>query len=391
MRSWEPHEVKMRYAFLDVYRGLIVILMVEGHVVRELLLPSLQTSGLFRFHELLHGVTGPGFLFGAGITFGISVQHRWAEFLTLTTTLLRRVRKIGLLILIGYALHLPFFSLQKTLSSSTGAQWMELYSFDVLQCIGFTLFFAHLMMILVRREKWFPAFLGAAMAGVLIATPFLWEADFTLLPAAVAAALHGSLGSVYPLFPYSAFLFAGAFASFEFMKFAQTGREHAFMRRLVLAGVAMTAGGALLLAGTNGSGSGVEFWNSDPVIMLVKLGSLFVLLGSAWLIERQLRALSNAVAIRWIVLMGIESLFVYILHLVLLYGSVLNADVHLSASWQGSLGWMPSLGMAFALTGILTATAFLWNRIKTVHPEMFRLMIWWMVIVFGYEFLTRAY
>jgi hypothetical protein len=268
---------------------------------------------------------------------------------------------------------------------------MDLYSFDVLQCIGFTLLFAHLMMILVRKEKWFPAFLGVAMAGVLIATPFLWEADFTLLPAAVAAALHGSLGSVYPLFPYSAFLFAGAFASFEFMKFAQTGREDAFMRRLVLAGVAMTVGGALLLAGTNGSGSGVEFWNSDPVIMLVKLGSLFVLLGSAWLIERQLRALSNAVAIRWIVLMGIESLFVYILHLVLLYGSVLNADVHLSASWQGSLGWMQSLGMAFALTGILTATAFLWNRIKTVHPEMFRLMIWWMVIVFGYEFLTRAY
>lgn len=381
----------MRYAFLDVYRGLIVFLMIEGHVVRELLLPSLQTSGLFRYHELLHGVTGPGFLFGAGITFGISVQHRWSEFLSLTATLFRRLRRIGLLILIGYALHLPFFSLQKTLSASTEAQWLGFYSFDVLQCIGFTLLAAHLIMILVRKEQWFPVFLSLAMGGILFATPYMWDADFTELPVAVTTALQGSLGSVYPLFPYSAFLFAGAFASYEFMKFAQTGREGVFMKRLVLVGIGLTVGGTALLAATNGSGSGEEFWNSDPVIMLVKLGSLFVLLGGAWLIERQLRARSNDVTIRWIVLMGIESLFVYALHLVLLYGSVLNADIHLSAYWQGSLGWMSSLTVGVVFTGVLSATAWIWNGIKTSHPEMFRMMIWWMVAVFGYEFLTRMY
>jgi hypothetical protein len=383
--------VKVRYAFLDVYRGLIVLLMIEGHAVRELLLPSLQSSGAFRFHEIIHGVTGPGFLFGAGITFGISVQHRWSEFLSLTSTLVQRVRKISLLILLGYALHLPFLSLQKTLSTATPEQWLILHRFDVLQCIGFTLLIAHLLMLFVRRERWFPAVLSIATLGVLFTTTSVWEADLSRLPAEVVMALQGNFGSFYPLFPYSAFLFAGAFASYEFLKFAEMGREEAFAKRLALVGLVMLAGSGTLLAVDSGSGPAVQSWNSDPVLMFTKLGSLLMLLSGAWMFEKRLRSLWDKPSMKWIVLLGVESLFVYVLHLMVLYGSVINADLHLSALWRGRLDWAPALGISFAFTAVLAAVAWSWNRIKAGHPVLFRVIIWWMAVVFGYEFLMNAY
>lgn len=383
--------MKTRYAFLDVYRGLIVLLMIEGHAVREFLHPALQTSGAFQFHEFIHGVTGPGFLFGAGITFGISVQHRWGEFLSLTSVSFRRIGKIAILLLLGYTLHLPFLSLHKTLQASTQEQWLRLYSFDVLQCIGFTLLIIHLGVFTVRREHWFPRVLPIAMPAILIASPFLWMADLTSVPPAVSTAFQGALGSVYPLFPYSAFLFAGAFASYEFMNFAESGREGVFVKRLALGGTALTAGGAVFLAATNESDRGAEFWNSDPTVMVVKLGSLFLLVSGAWTLEKVLGSFQNSKSLRWLVLLGVESLFVYVLHLVLLYGSVLNADSHLSALWKGRSDWVYALLISIAFTAFLVTTAWIWNKIKTSHPAMFRMIVWWMAAVFGYEFLTRPY
>lgn len=380
--------MKRRYAFLDVYRGLIVLLMIEGHAVRELLLPSLQSSGAFRFHEIIHGVTGPGFLFGAGITFGISLQHRWSEFLSLTSTFLRRFRKIALLIGLGYALHLPFLSLQKTILTASPEQLLSLYSFDVLQCIGFTLLIGHLAVLVVRNERWFPAVLLLAMLGVLFSTTFLWNADSSRMPDGISMALHGAMGSFFPLFPYSAFLFAGAFASYEFLKFAEAGREAIFMKRLALAGVGLIAGGGIFLAAASRSGLTAEFWNSDPTLTFIKLGSLFVLVSAAWMFERRLRL---SLSMRWIILLGVESLFVYVLHLVVLYGSVVNAHLHLSSAWKGQLDWPLALAVSGIFTGLLAAVAWGWNRIKTGHPELFRVMLWWMVVVFGYEFLTRGY
>ena len=383
--------MKTRYAFLDVYRGLIVLLMIEGHAVREFLYPALQTSGAFQFHEFIHGVTGPGFLFGAGITFGISVQNRWGEFLSLTSVSFRRFRKIVLLLLLGYALHLPFLSLHKMLHASTQEQLLRLYSFDVLQCIGFTLLIVHLGIFIVRKQHWFPGVLPIATTVVLIASPFLWMADLSSFPSAVSTAFQGTLGSVYPLFPYSAFLFAGAFASYEFMKFAESGRESIFVKRLALGGIALTAGGAVLLAATNESARGPEFWNSDPTVMVVKLGSLFLLVSGAWTLEKVLGSFRGSKSLQWIILLGIESLFVYVLHLVLLYGSVLNADSHLSALWKGRFDWVYALLISIAFTAFLAVTAWMWNKVKTSHPAVFRMIVWWMAAVFGYEFLTRPY
>ncbi|HEX9615240.1 MAG TPA: heparan-alpha-glucosaminide N-acetyltransferase domain-containing protein [Bacteroidota bacterium] len=376
-----------RYTFLDVYRGLIVLLMIEGHVVRELLSPALQQSPVFSLHEFVHGITGAGFLFGAGITFGISVQRRWPEFLSVTPTLLRRLRRIALLILTGYALHLPYLSLRKTLEESNPQEWALFLSFDVLQCIGFSLLAVQILMIVLRQERWFVAALFVLVPSAFLISPVVWNvAPNLILPEGVWMALHGKSGSVYPLLPYSAFLFAGGLASYEFMKFAGLGRERVFVKRLATGGV------VLILLGIGLELSPVivyearDFWDTGPTFMLMKLGGLFLFMSVSWLLENRLHS-----SPRWIALIGTESLFVYVLHLLLLYGSVVNADIHLSAIWKNSLEWGPALGVSAVFTLLLYALARFWSGLKRGHPVLLRSLVWWMVVVFGFEFFIRPY
>lgn len=376
-----------RYAFLDVYRGIAVLLMIEGHAMREFLQPALQLSSLFRFHELLHGITGPGFLFGAGITFGISAQRKWPEFLRPTPVLGRRLRKILFLVLLGYGLHLPFFSLSKTLAEASLKDWQTLFSFDVLQCIGYSLLILQILLLVTRERR---LFLGAVIvlgSALVLFAPVLWRMDLSGMSPALSMGLQGTHGSVYPLVPYGAFLFAGAAVSYEFTRHAEEGSDHVFIRRLALAGLCCIAGGFFLEWIPLSFYPQTDFWHDSPNFFVMKLGGLFLLMSGAWLLERALRGGTLAP----LALLGMESLFVYIVHLVALYGSPVNAEMHLSFFWKGQYGWMAATGLSAVFVLALYALARTWRVLKEEHPVLLQTVQWWLGCVLVFEFFTRPY
>lgn len=376
-----------RYTFLDVYRGIIVLLMVEGHAMREFLQPALQLSPVFRFHEFLHGITGPGFLFGAGITFGISAKRRWNDFLRPTPLLGRRFRKILLLLLLGYGLHLPFFSLSKTLAETSPEDWRTFLSFDVLQCIGYSLLILQILLLVLRERRLFLGTVIVLGSALVLFAPFLWRMDFSGIPPALSMGLQGNLGSVYPLVPYGAFLFAGAAASFQFTRYAEEGNDRVFIRRLGLAGVFCIAAGLFFEWIPLRIYAETDFWHDSPNFFLMKLGGLFLLMSGAWFLERPFRAGTLAP----VSLLGVESLFVYIVHLVALYGSPVNAEMNMSFLWEGKLGWMVAMGISAAFVVVLYAFTRPWRVLKEKHPVLLRTTQWWLGFVLVYEFLTRPY
>lgn len=376
-----------RYGFLDVYRGVIVLLMIEGHAVREFLQPSLQASAAFRLHEFLHGITGPGFLFGAGITFGVSMQRRLPDFLRCSPVLARRLGKIALLLLIGYGLHLPFFSLRKTIQETTAEGWAALFAFDVLQCIAFSLLILQVLLLLVRRQQVFAVTAAVVGSVLVVAAPVIWRMDLGGLPLAVSMGLQGLTGSVYPIIPYGAFLFAGAIASFEFTRFAGEGREHAFMMYLALAGLLCIMAGMVLEWIPMRIYAEADFWHDSPNFFLAKVGGLFLIMSAAWIAEKRLPPLIQAP----LVLLGIESLFVYVVHLVLLYGSPVNPDLHGSFLWAGTLNTPITLAATAGFTAVLYAGAAGWRLLKARHPALLRTVQVWLAVVLFSEFLTSPH
>src|SRR5258708_39712833 len=93
----EPLRVGDRYFFIDLYRSAVILLMLEGHVFRTFLSSPLQQTPLFQIHEILHGLSAPAFLFGAGVTFVISTRKRWEDYHRWGYPLARRIGRFLLI------------------------------------------------------------------------------------------------------------------------------------------------------------------------------------------------------------------------------------------------------------------------------------------------------
>ena len=387
-------EGRGRFGFLDLYRGIIVLFMIEGHVVRELLSSSLKASAGFSFHELFHGVTAPGFLFGAGFSFAIATQRRWHEAVAFSRGFLRRSWRALSLILLGYALHIPFLSLSKTLAQATGVQWTAFFLFDVLQCIGFGLLFLRLLVFVVKDERWFIGLTIIVLLANIYTTPLLWNTQINQsLPLLLSSGVNGLSGSPFPLFPFMGFLLAGTCVSWMFLRAAQLGREENFIRGLLASGILLIITSYVFDILPFHSYSQYSFWTSSPNYFWMRLGVLFVMLSGLWYFEDFISSKdhANTWMPRWLVVLGIESFFIYIAHLIILCGWVINPRYNLRYFWREDLSVVQSGAIAIILTLIMIPAASIWQYVKKRHHIIMRGIYWWLGFYITYSFFMNAY
>src|SRR5262249_60740812 len=108
-----PRPLGSRRAFvMDACRGPLALVMVQGHLCDSLLRPEIRAEAFYQFQTLFHGSTAPGFLFASGFVAGLPrapLSPRAG---------VRRARRLLFVLLVGYALHLPYFSFWKTALAS---------------------------------------------------------------------------------------------------------------------------------------------------------------------------------------------------------------------------------------------------------------------------------
>ncbi len=376
-----------RYLFIDLFRTLIIVVMLEGHVLRQFLPADIQSTFAFFLHEVFHGITAPAFLFGAGLTFVISSHRRWTAYHHWTAELERRVRRIVLIFFVGIFLHLPYFSFRKTLLEATPRDILALFQSDVLTCISAGLLILHLVLYCFKREERFHAAVITLLAATVFLTPIVWEIDFLHFTPVLIAQLSNSLhGSPFPLFPFLAYLFAGVAVSGKFIVAVEAGTVPRFMGRLALWGAAGVAGGLLLTTIPYTPYATYDFWYTSPSYFIIRLGILFLLAPAVWRAGEWIGP-----RLRPLLILGTESLFVYVLHLLALYGSVVNARFNLSALLPASLGPAASVGVFAGLTAAMWVSALGWQGLKKNHPAAYR----WVQAALGmlvlFLFFTRDY
>jgi hypothetical protein len=165
------------------------------------------------------------------------------------------------------------------------------------------------------------------------------------------------------------------------------------MQRLFLTGGAMVAGGWLMDVAPVGFTEQADFWTTAPSFFWIRLGLLLMGMGALWLLENHVvgRPAERIVMPRWLTTLGVESLFVYIVHLLLLYGSVLNPAVNLSvwlgrdmSPWEAGMWVVP-----FLVVNVLAAQA--WRRLKKRHGPWMQMAYWWMGLTVAGELVLRSY
>lgn len=306
----------MRKRYLDWLRGVAVIVMVLAHVTDAWTTDADRERTLYLIVIFIAGLAAPLFLFLAGLTLSMAAVAKAATIGHSAAGAAARLRGWQI-----FALAL-IFRLQSQLLG-----WGALVNFlkvDILNVMGVSMVAAGcLWSISASRAVRLAAF-AAVTTAITMVTPLVRESPWLApLPDFIEAYLRPMAGrTTFTIFPWSGFLFAGVLAG-ELVAAARTEAAE------------LTLHGWLLAAGVAGITLGywasfqpsiypvANFWTSSPTFFFIKLGIATSLLPIARAID-----LFHQLVLKWrgwepgtvITTLGRASLFVYWIHVEMVYG-----------------------------------------------------------------------
>jgi uncharacterized membrane protein len=336
----------VRFVALDRLRALAVVLMVQGHTFTALMRADGLRDGLGQLHALVHGLTAPAFLFGAGLAFGVATYRDDGSSRVSASAGRRRLFRYARVFAIGYLLQLPGASLTVALRLRGDALWPVL-RVGPLQLIAVCMLMCQLLAFVcgARRHAYVCAALGLATFAL---TPLVWEASLAQrAPMVFASWFDDTTGSLFPLFPWAAFVFLGV-ATAELRKRLSLRGIDLTLAGFALAGLAY----AMYRAGYRLS-SPPLFWKASPLNMSFRLGLVVALLGVLHIGSKSHGLLTA--------LLSRHSLVAYVTHLLILYGTPFTPS--LVRSFAGKLDVLQASAVCGAVLIATALVSYGWSRL----------------------------
>jgi hypothetical protein len=360
--------------------------MVETHVANALLRDSLRQSFTFGALDFVNGFVAPSFLFVAGFSFTLAVNRKGDAYRRPSPELFRHMRRLIFIWVTGYLMHIPYFSLLKTIHGSTPEDATAFFAVDILQCIATTLILVHLIRVLVKSDRTFYLVLWGLFWLFIIAAPFVGYFDpYHATPKFLGQYFNRLHGSLFPLFPWASFLIAGIIAS-QKITFEMGSR---FKERLPLAGGALIIAGFPLIFLHRYLLPQVNLYDYAPGWFLLRLGILlWILDGIIWYEERRIQNGSP----KWsaVKIFGRESFLVYVAHILLVYGSSAKI-VSLADTIGRNLNYPECFAVFAGLAITMFVLAYAWSTLKRKDYNLSRLVQYAFVSGFFYLLIKNPY
>jgi uncharacterized membrane protein len=323
-----------RRTYLDVLRGVAVLVMIEAHVIDSWTRAADRQTHAFRQSLVLGGFGAPLFLFLAGVAVAMSAGSK-ARRRGDARAAMRAVQTRGLQIFL-----LAFLFRFQSYLLSHGEAW-TLLKVDILNVMGLSILASAAIWGSVRSVRARLIAFGLATAALVWLAPAVRALDaLGPLPDSIEGYLRPIPGLTnFTFFPWAAFVTAGAFTG-VLLDNARVGEAD---RRVNLS----CAGAGLLLALGAWRSSFLppldprsQFWTTSASFFFIRLGVMLASLGLAYLWEQRPTA-----SHRWspLQVLGRSSLFIYWIHVEMVYG-IVSLPLH----------------GAFTLRGAWTALALFW-------------------------------
>ncbi len=371
--------MRERLQFIDLHRAIVILVMIEVHVFNAFMQTALRQTGWFHTLNFINGLVAPSFLFISGFIFVFTTEKKMDEYRKFSGVFWKQLGRLLAIWIIGYSVRWNLFSLHEMVAYFQAEQWADFFKVDVLQTIAvglLVLFALRLLKISTPRLKWTLAAL-TVLVGVL--SPFMYMINFHgFLPWGVANYFNNTGGSLFPLFPWLAFLFAGGVVATLFQKVkGDAALTKKFFTRFLIAGVAMIILGHLLFTGN----SPIYIWVPQPNIffLMARIGYVSVIFYLCWLVCLKVDFSKSAVLD-----LSKASLLAYWLHLMIIY-KYLWANRGLSDIIKNSLNQYECILATILMILVVQDVAIVWNRLKENRPKL------GMYIGRGVVFLPLAY
>jgi len=300
-----------RLAYLDWARGIAVLLMIEAHTLDAWTRLDVRRGDAFRDATVLGGFAAPFFLWLAGASL-VFAAERAPTREDGVRTVVRRALEIFVLAFL--------FRVQGFLVTPGGPALM-IFRVDVLNVMGPSIAAAALLWGAARSAAARAASFGAAAAAIALATPIVRASPLVdRLPIWVQWYLRpAGEQTTFTLLPWAGFVFAGAAVGAVLVGAHASGAARRAHAMLAAAGAALVAAG-FVTASRPSIYASSSFWTSSPTWFAIRVGLLTIALSALFAIaEVRADAASRGFGAA-LARMGRSSLFVYWIHVELVYG-----------------------------------------------------------------------
>ncbi len=371
-----------RIAFVDFHRGLALLVMIEVHVFNAMLIPETKSQGWFAVVNFFNGLVAPSFLFVSGFAFVLAAQKKVEEFRAFGFTFWRQIGRIILILMAGYSLHLPFHSLSRTLNEATSEQLNSFFAVDILQTIAVGLFILLFIIILLNDEKQQSFLVLAGALFFILFAPKVWGFDFDrFLPVYLSDYLNTRNGSLFPLFPWLSFMFFGFLFGRFYLHKKTIGKEFHFDKSILILSLVFILAGHLLV------------WKEFPLYFKLPVPNYFFFilrLGYVLLILYASKIITERFDFNKSFLLDVsrESLLVYWLHLVILFGQFWGGKSIVQIV-ENSLSLIEVSFATISLILFMIVVAIYWGKIKAAKPVFVRNFLLASIAIFSIYFFLR--
>ena len=286
--------------------------MLQGHFVDTLLNPIYRDDAYvaYRVWSYFRGITAPTFFTISGLVFLYLLLKAHAKGSD-KQRLQKGATRGLMLIIIGYALRIPFFS---WLKGSFDTYFLVI---DVLQCIGLSLLLLIGIYLLCRRNSYILSILLLSIGCIIFLTEPLYR-NLTLenVPLVFANYLSKSNGSVFTMLPWFGYVAFGGFLATLFFRNSQ--KKH-FKKITVTA--FLVSGIILLQYSTVILQQLYQLTNIELFERSANYNYLFLRLGNVMLYFTFFYMLERFMKQSIVTRIGEKTLNIYIVHFIIIYGS----------------------------------------------------------------------
>ena len=348
-------ESTRRLTYIDWARGLAVLVMIEAHTsdAWTRLSPATRRTIPFRDVTVLGGFAAPLFLWLAGLAVVLSATRR-AERSGSRRAAVEMICRRGLEIFI-----LAFLFRLQGWIVTPGGHPVTLFRVDILNIMGPAIAAAGIVWGLARTTPARVALYAALAAAVAMVTPIV-----RVLPAVEALPIWVQWYirpfnefTTFTLFPWAGFVFAGGATGSLIAAARDQGAERRLHAILGAIGAALVAIGFYTAARpTIYSGRSSVFWTTSPTWFAIRLGILMLALTATYVV---FAVMKPAPGIDPLARFGRNSLFIYWIHVELVYG-------YFSWGWRHRLPlWGTAIG--FILFSLLMYRAIGWRDLAVAR------------------------
>jgi uncharacterized membrane protein len=342
----------MRRTYIDWYRGLAVVAMIEAHTFDAWTALSSRGTLTYWYVQLIAGTGAPIFLFLAGVSVAMasgSKARRGLDHYDASRAMQRRGLQI-------FALALLFRAQAWLLSP--GATLYGILKVDILNIMGPAIVGAALVWGLVRHAgRRIAALAGVAAIFALLAPPVRASVWMAALPDPLEWYFRPWAGrTTFTFFPWAGFVFAGAAVGVLIDRARDTAQEARLNLWFGAAGIAI-AGAALAASYQPSPYRDSYFWTSSPSFFFLRVGLLVAALGASYLWMRRPTAHRFSPFVQF----GRTSLFVYWIHVEMVYGFI-STPLHKALTLpQACVAFLLFTAFMFALSMWKTRIAADWK------------------------------